>query len=62
MKIDGIKGGKNVYKHTHKPEYETTAALGGLLLNAYGDSVLYINELLKRAGMDTISAGGTMAW
>ncbi len=46
---------------THKPEYETILALGGLLMNSDFDSLLVMNEKLNRAGMDTISAGGTVA-
>ena len=55
-----IHGG--VYDHTHKPEYETLDAFGPLLLNEDLASVLWINELLNRAGMDTISAGNTVAY
>lgn len=47
---------------THKPEYESTVAFGGMLLNSDMDSIFFINELLNRAGMDTISAGGTVAF
>ncbi|MCK4762584.1 MAG: aldehyde ferredoxin oxidoreductase [Candidatus Aminicenantes bacterium] len=47
---------------THKPEYETVMAFGGLLLNNDLDSIFHINDLLNRAGMDTISAGGTVAF
>ena len=61
LKGDKQTGG-NKYTHTHKPEYETQGAFGALLLNSDPDSVLYINELLNRAGMDTISAGGTVAF
>lgn len=50
------------WKESHKPEYETVMAFGGLLLNADLDAIFYINELLNRAGMDTISAGGTAAF
>lgn len=50
------------YSETHKPEYETVLALGGLCLNEDVDSIFYLNELLNRAGMDTISAGGTVAF
>jgi aldehyde:ferredoxin oxidoreductase len=50
------------WKETHKPEYETIMSFGGLLLNADLDSIFYLNELLNRAGMDTISAGGTIAF
>ena len=58
-----IRGRKYVsFDETHKPEYETVEAFGPLLLNASPDSVYQINELLNRAGMDTISAGNTVAW
>jgi len=50
------------YSETHKPEYETVLALGGLLMNEDVDSIFYLNEVLNRAGMDTISAGGTVAY
>lgn len=45
------------FKTTHKPEYETIMSFGGLLLNYDLDSIFYLNEILNRAGMDTISAG-----
>ena len=50
------------YPETHKPEYESVIALGGLCLNEDLDSIYYMNELLNRAGMDTISAGATVAF
>jgi len=50
------------FNRTHRPEYETVAAFGPLCLNTDTDSILYINELLNRAGMDTISAGATVAF
>ena len=59
-RIDDIAGGE--FKETHKPEYETCAAFGGLLLNSDRESIFYINELLNRAGMDSISAGNTVAF
>ena len=46
---------------SHKPEYETTLAFSGLLLSKDWDAVMLINDLLNRAGMDSISAGGTVA-
>lgn len=52
----------DTWKETHKPEYESVMALGGLLLNTDLDGLFYMNELLNRAGMDTISAGGTVAF
>ena len=45
-----------------KPEYETVLSLGGLLMNQNMESIILINDLLTRAGMDTISAGGTAAF
>ncbi len=54
--------GRGEFAVTHKPEYETCAAFGGLLLNRDLDAIFYINELLNRAGMDSISAGGTVAF
>jgi len=59
-KIEDITGGE--FKETHKPEYETCASFGGLLLNRDRDSIFYLNELLNRAGMDSISAGNTVAF
>ncbi len=53
---------KGRFSHTHKPEYETVNAFGPLLLNKDHKSILYINELLNRAGMDSISAGAVIAY
>jgi len=58
--IKGKTGGE--FSETHKPEYETVLALGGLCMNEDPDSLFYMNELLNRAGMDTISAGSTVAF
>ncbi len=49
-------------KETHRPEYETCASLGCLILNDDLDLLLKANELLNRACMDTISAGGVIAY
>jgi aldehyde:ferredoxin oxidoreductase len=62
VSLEGVEKAKGKFTHTHKPEYETIGALGPLLLNTNPDSILYLNELLNRAGMDTISAGGTVAF
>lgn len=58
----GICSTKGKYTHTHKPEYESVLALGGLCMNNDVESIFYLNELLNRAGMDTISAGATVAF
>jgi aldehyde:ferredoxin oxidoreductase len=44
------------------PEYETVAAFGTMLLNADLKAVARANELCNRLGMDTISAGATIAF
>ncbi|MFX0070913.1 MAG: aldehyde ferredoxin oxidoreductase family protein [Candidatus Hermodarchaeota archaeon] len=49
-------------EETHIPEYETCAAFGGMLLNDDLLSILKINELCNRAGIDTISVGSTVAF
>jgi aldehyde:ferredoxin oxidoreductase len=54
-----LPGGKG---ETHKPEYETILALGGLCMNENADAIFTLNEMLNRAGMDTISAGATVAF
>ncbi|MBQ0041053.1 MAG: aldehyde ferredoxin oxidoreductase family protein [Clostridiales bacterium] len=61
-KLDISKVGYSEFYETHKPEYETIQAFGALCMNKDLDSVLYINELLNRAGIDAISIGNTVAW
>ena len=61
--IVDMKGtGSGEFEQGHKPEYETSAAFGSLVLNSDLDAIFTINEMLNRAGMDTISAGGTVAF
>lgn len=47
---------------SHRPEYETTASFTAMLLNDDLDLVFELNELCNRAGLDTISAGGALAF
>lgn len=49
-------------KETHRPEYETCAAFGSLILNDDLDVLIKLNEYLNRMAMDTISAGMTVAY
>lgn len=49
-------------QETHKLEYETTASFSTMLMNEDINLVYEINEMLNRAGMDTISAGGAVAF
>ncbi len=55
-------GLRTVSKHTHKPEYETVCAFGGLVGNDNLDAIFLCNDLCNRAGLDTISAGSTIAF
>ena len=47
---------------SHKPEYETSAAFGMLLLNNNLDSIVKTNDICSRYGLDTISTGTTIAF
>lgn len=57
-----IKKGRYGGTEGHKPEYETLCAYGGLLLQDDLDTLIEINELCNREGIDTISAGGAVAF
>jgi len=46
----------------HKPEYETLAAFGSLCLNEDAESIVMANDICSRYGVDTISAGATIAF
>lgn len=46
----------------HKPEYETLAAFGGLILHDNLEAIIEINEMCNRAGIDTISTGAGVAF
>ena len=46
----------------HKIEYETLCAFGSLLLLDDLPTILKVNDLLNRAGMDSISCGGAVAF
>jgi len=49
-------------EESHRPEYETCASFGHLLLNDDVVSIFILNDLCNRASLDTISAGGTVAF
>jgi aldehyde:ferredoxin oxidoreductase len=55
---------KGRYKGTqgHKPEYETIGAFGGMLLQKDFNAIVELNEMCNRAGIDTISTGGAIAF
>ena len=46
----------------HQPEYQTSAAFGPLTMNNDYPSLIAANEICNRYGLDTISAGGCLAF
>jgi aldehyde:ferredoxin oxidoreductase len=57
-----ITDGPYPIEQMHRPEYETLCSFGTLLLNDDLPSIFRVNDLLNRAGMDTISCGGVVAF
>jgi aldehyde:ferredoxin oxidoreductase len=45
-----------------RPEYETLAALGTMCFNDNVEAVIRANEICNRYGLDTMNAGGTVAF
>jgi aldehyde:ferredoxin oxidoreductase len=60
--IVNLSEGKYRIQNGHKPEYETLAAFGTMCLNDNLEAILYANEICNRAGLDTISAGASIAF
>lgn len=60
--IVDIRKGRYQGEKGHKPEYETLGAFGGLLLQDDLDVIIELNEMCNRAGIDTISTGGAIAF
>jgi len=57
------EGRKYTYEAgSHKPEYETSASFGALLLNNDLESIIKANDICNRYGLDTISAGAAIAF
>jgi aldehyde:ferredoxin oxidoreductase len=46
----------------HRPEYETLGVFGTMCLNNNIESIIKVNDICNRAGMDTIGAGATVAF
>jgi len=60
-----MKAGMGEYNYpagVYKPEYETLAAFGTMCLNDNLESIIAINDICNRYGVDTISAGSTIAF
>ena len=60
--IYDVKDGKWPVGETGRPEYETSAAFGSLMLNGNVEALLKCNHICNIYGLDTISAGATVAW
>jgi len=58
--ISDIKNSE--FQHTHKPEYETVCMFGGNLMYSDYDTIHYINELINRGGLDSISTGSVVGF
>ena len=60
-----MKAGTGEYKYeagAHKPEYETIAMFGSDCLNNNIESIIKLNDVCNRYGLDTISTGATIAF
>lgn len=57
-----VKGGPYPLSEAHKPEYETLCAFGTMILCNDVRLVIKVNDMLNRAGMDTISCGSVVSW
>lgn len=60
-----MKKGTGEYEYEegcHRPEYETLAMFGSNCLNNNLESIIKLNDLCNRFGIDTISTGATLAF
>ena len=57
-----VKGKYAMPAGGHKPEYETLSAFGSLMLNNNLESIIKVNDICNRAGLDTISVGVAVAF
>jgi aldehyde:ferredoxin oxidoreductase len=60
--LEQKEGPYAIEAHIHRPEYETTAAFGGMLMNDNLESVIKANDICNRFGIDTMNTGGTLAF
>jgi len=47
---------------SHRPEYETASSFGALCANSHTESIIMVNDICNRAGLDTISTGSIIAF
>jgi aldehyde:ferredoxin oxidoreductase len=60
-----LKEGAGEYRYaagSRRPEYETLASFGAMCLNNNTESIAMANDICNRYGIDTISAGCTIAF
>ncbi|MGD8960932.1 MAG: aldehyde ferredoxin oxidoreductase family protein [Desulfobacterales bacterium] len=60
--IFNVDNGKYPVGETHKPEYETIGAFGTLCMCDDFESIIKLNDMCNRSGLDTISAGTVLAF
>lgn len=57
-----VEEGPYAIENEHRPEYETLGSFGGMILNDNIESIIKANGICNAYGLDTISAGGTIAF
>jgi len=60
--IFNVTSGKYPVGETHKPEYETIGAFGTMCMCDDFETIIKLNEMCNRSGLDTISAGSALAF
>jgi aldehyde:ferredoxin oxidoreductase len=60
--IFNVTSGKYPVGETHKPEYETIGAFGTMCMCDDFESIIKLNDMCNRSGLDTISAGTALAF
>ena len=60
--IFNVKSGKYPVGETHKPEYETIGAFGTMCMCDDFETIIKLNDMCNRSGLDTISAGTVLAF
>ena len=60
--IFNVTTGKYPVGETHKPEYETIGAFGTMCMCDDFETIIKLNEMCNRSGLDTISAGTALAF
>lgn len=57
-----VKSGKYPVGEMHKPEYETIGAFGLMCMCDDFETIIKLNDLCNRSGLDTISTGAALAF